>query len=70
MADVISLFQEKVKRESIFNLEQAERECKEQLECGVVLKRDMPDGWTETTYVYNLEKIVEIYERNGGVKVD
>lgn len=48
----------------------AERDCKQELECGVVLKRDMKDGYTETTWAYNLEKIVEIYERNGGVRVD
>lgn len=48
----------------------AERECRQELECGVVLKRDMPDGYTETTYVYNLEKIIEIYERNGGRNKD
>jgi hypothetical protein len=48
----------------------AERECLQELECGVVLKRDMPDGYTETTWVYNLEKIVEIYERNGGILND
>ena len=45
----------------------AERECKMELERGVVLKRDMPDGYTETTWVYNLDKIIEIYERNGGI---
>lgn len=45
----------------------AERECKQKLECGVVLKRDMPDGYTETTWPYNLEKIEEIYKRNGGL---
>lgn len=45
----------------------AERDCKQELECGIVLKRDMPDGYTETTWVYNLGKIVEIYERNGGI---
>lgn len=44
----------------------AERECLQELECGVVLKRDMPDGYTETTWYYNLEKIIQIYERNGG----
>lgn len=48
----------------------AERECLQELECGVVLKRDMPDGWTETTWVYNLDKIIEIYERNGGIKIE
>lgn len=48
----------------------AEKECLQELECGVVLKRDMQDGYTETTWVYNLEKIIEIYERNGGVKIE
>lgn len=48
----------------------AERECLQELECGVVLKRDMPDGYTETTWIYNLDKIIEIYERNGGIKID
>ena len=49
---------------------QAERDCKQGLECGVVLKRDMPDGYTETTWLYNLEKVEEIYKRNGGLKVE
>lgn len=53
---------------SVEQCKQAERECRQELECGVVLKRDMEDGYTETTWVYNLDKIVEIYERNGGVK--
>lgn len=48
----------------------AERECKKELECGVVLKRDMPDGWTETTWVHNFDKIKSIYERNGGTLND
>lgn len=46
----------------------AERECKQELECAVLTKEEMPDGFTETTYVYNLEKILEIYERNGGTR--
>ena len=48
----------------------AERECLQELECGVVLKRDLPDGYTETTWAYNLDKIIEIYERNGGIRVE
>lgn len=52
----------------VTSCKKAERECSELLECGVVLRRDMPDGYTETTYVYNLDKIIEIYERNGGTK--
>ena len=47
----------------------AEKDCRQELECGVVLKRDMPDGYTETTWAYNLDKIIEIYERNGGVLI-
>lgn len=47
----------------------AEKECKQSLECGVILKRDMPDGYTETTYVYNLDKIIQIYKKHGGVEV-
>lgn len=53
--------------QDVSSCKKAERECKKELETGVVLKRDMPDGYTETTWVYNLDKIIEIYERNGGV---
>jgi len=52
---------------TVQSCKQAERECKKELDCGVVLKRDMPDGWTETTSVLNLSKVVGIYKRNGGV---
>lgn len=47
----------------------AEQECKENFIVGLIPYSDMRDGYTETTYPYNLDKIVEIYERNGGVKV-
>jgi hypothetical protein len=52
---------------SISLCKKAEKECKVELIRGIVLKRDMSDGWTETTEVSNLEKIIEIYERNGGI---
>lgn len=54
----------------VASCKKAERECKQELECGIILKRDMPDGYTETTWVYNLDKIIEIYERNDGIKID
>ena len=54
---------------SVQQCKQAERECKKELETGVVLKRDMPDGWTETTWSYNIGKVIDIYKRNGGVLV-
>lgn len=54
----------------VVSCKQAERECKKELECGILLKRDMKDGYTETTWTYNLDKIIEIYERNGGTKIE
>lgn len=51
---------------SVQQCKQAERECLQELETGVILKRDFPDGYTETTWVCNLERIIQIYERNGG----
>lgn len=49
---------------------EAERECKAILECGVLTKEEMPDGYTETTSVLNLEIIERIYEKYGGVRLD
>lgn len=71
-------------RESIYNIEQhsvyrfpsieqcktSERECKRQLECKVFTREELADGHTETTWVYNLDKIIAIYKANGGVRVD
>lgn len=54
---------------SVASCKKAERECKKELECGVVLKRDMPDGYSETTYPYNIEKIKRIYEKHGGIEL-
>lgn len=47
----------------------AERRCLNELECGVLSKEEMPDGWTETTYPYNVERIMSIYEEFGGVVI-
>lgn len=55
---------------SVEACKQAERECKSQMECGILSKFEMPDGFTETTYPYNVDKIIEIYERNGGILND
>lgn len=45
-----------------------ERIVKTEVDCGIVPRTEMADGYTETTYIYNLEKIVAIYEENGGVR--
>lgn len=47
----------------------AERECKQTLECGVLTKEEMPDGYTETTRLHNLDKIISIYEKHGGKRI-
>lgn len=52
---------------SVTSCKKAERECKQELQCGILSLVEMPDGYTETTWVYNLDKIIEIYERNGGI---
>ena len=52
----------------VASCKKAEQDCKKELETGVILKRDMPDGYTETTYVYNLDKIKQIYKKHGGVE--
>lgn len=46
---------------------QAERQCKQTLQTGVITKEDVSDGYTETTCHSNLLKIIQIYEENGGV---
>lgn len=47
---------------------EAESLCKKILQTKVLSKEEMPDGWTETTYISNLDKIIEIYESYGGVR--
>lgn len=48
----------------------AEAECKRMLECGIVSKTDMSDGYSETTYVTNIDSIIEIYLKYGGKQID
>jgi Zn ribbon nucleic-acid-binding protein len=44
----------------------AERECKNTLICGVLDKNSLPDGYTETTFLYNIDKVSSIFEKHGG----
>lgn len=65
---VYELIQHEVyKFPDVSSCKKAERDCKKKLDCGILLKRDMPDGWSETTWIYNLSKIQEIYKKFGGV---
>lgn len=45
----------------------AERLCKRELECSFVNKDMLEDGYTETTSITNLNRVLEIYESCGGV---
>lgn len=47
----------------------AESFCKNNMVCGVISKSDMRDGYTETTYPYNMDEIVLAYEAHGGVRI-
>lgn len=44
----------------------AERKVKEILPSGYVLKRDLPQGFSETLSPIHIEKVIEIYESFGG----
>lgn len=57
------------KYEDVISCRSAERECLKTLPTGVVSKRDMSDGYTETTTVAHLEQVIHIFEKNGGVRV-
>lgn len=47
----------------------AERICKQELTCGIIPRTDMPDGFTETTYIYNIDYIKKAFVTHGGVEV-
>lgn len=53
-----------------YNCRKAETIIKNTMDCGIISRTDMLDGFTETTYLYNLDKIISIYESNGGVKMN
>ena len=53
----------------VASCKKAEMECKQTVECGVLTKEEMPDGYTETTWAFNLDKIISIYEKHGGKRI-
>lgn len=48
----------------------AERVCKKDLETGVLSAFEMPDGWTETTHISNIDFILSTFKSCGGQRVD
>lgn len=48
----------------------AEKECLNKLDCGIIPKLEMLDGYTETTYPINIEEIIDIYKNFNGRLVD
>lgn len=47
----------------------AENECQEIFDVPAVSKSEVGDGYTETTYIHNLDKVISIYESYGGVRI-
>lgn len=47
----------------------AEREVKSKVERKFLSKDVFPDGWTETTDIKNLDSIIKIYKKHGGVSI-
>ena len=48
----------------------AEKACLSEIRCGVLSARELQDGYTETVALTDYDKVVSIYERFGGVRVD
>lgn len=55
--------------ENSYLCNKAEKACKDTLSCGIVSRNDFSDGYTETTKLDNIDKIVKIYEEYGGVSI-
>lgn len=53
---------------SVESCKRAERDCKSTIKSGVVSSIDFRDGYTETASLMDIENIMEIYERNGGIR--
>lgn len=47
----------------------AELECLRNIECGVLTKEVLSNGYTETTALHNLDGIIKIFEENGGIRL-
>lgn len=47
----------------------AEAECKNSFISGIIPKNEMPECYSETTYIHNLDKILETYKSFGGKEI-
>lgn len=57
------------KFKSVTSCKKAEIECKKSLTTSVVSKADMPDGFSETFNIIDIDVVIRIYEKFGGVRV-
>ena len=55
--------------DGIHSCRAAENFCKQEFGQGIMSRADLPDGHTETTYCYNLDRIIQIYENFGGIRI-
>lgn len=51
------------------NCKKAERVLKNTMDCGVISKELFPDGYSETTYIHNIDNIINVYEEYGGIRL-
>lgn len=43
---------------------------KNSFDCGIVSEQEVKDGYTETTYTYNLDSIIFLYEEYGAIRIN
>ena len=51
---------------TIMQCKNAERACLRAMETKVISKEEMSDGYTETTFLYNIDLVISIFEEYGG----
>lgn len=51
---------------TVSDCKSAENVCMKELITGILNKFSVPDGYTETTYLSNIDKVIKIYEQYGG----
>lgn len=53
----------------VSSCKKAEKEVKLSIQTAVIDKELMRDGWTETCWPHEIDKIIKIYEDFGGIRL-
>ena len=54
---------------SVSACKKAEKEIKAMLQTSIISKELMKDGWTETCWPHEIDKVIKIYEDFGGIRL-